>query len=402
MSEGVQTAVILWNLGKWAGVIGFTCLSFLIFTGDTARFFDRYFGLDRIIKFQRKFSLFTAFFVTLHPIFFMLSAKSVINFLIPDFSVMPFALGVMAFYILVIIMIASRLYKRISYTIWQYLHILTYVLFFFGLFHAVNLGSDSNLIYIKTLYGLLFSLVFVGIIYRSQYKIRKRYSSKFQVKEIKQETADTFTLVLTPEKKFKFKAGQFCFLRINKGKLHSRHPFTISSSPQETDLGFTIKKAGRFTQIASELVKGEEVIIDGPFGNFVDRDEKKDLVFIAGGVGITPFMSLIKDHVSKNKTQNIFLLYGSKTEKDIIFKKKLDSISGNWFKKVFVLSQEEVSPVICERGRINKDIIEKYTKNISNALFYICGPEALKNCAEEALIGLGVKRKNIIIEDFFW
>lgn len=402
MIESTQLAVILWNLGKWAGITGLACLSLLIFTGDTARFFDRYFGLDRIIKFQRKFSLFTALFVLLHPIFFMLSTKTVVNYLIPDFSVMPFALGVMAFYILVVIMIASNLYKRISYTKWQYLHILTYVLFFFALSHADEFGSDSELIYMEALYNLLSFVVVVGIIYRTQYKIKKRYSGKFQVKEIKQETKDTFTLILTPEKKFKFKAGQFCFLRIGKGRLHSRHPFTISSSPEDTDLSFTIKKAGRFTQIASELLKGEEVIIDGPFGNFVERDEKKDLVFIAGGVGITPFMSLIKDHVNNNKTQNIFLLYGSKTENDIIFKKELDNIKEDWFKKVYVLSQDETTSTMCERGRINKEVIEKYIKNINSALFYICGPEAMKDCAKEALVGMGVKKKNIIIEDFFW
>jgi len=402
MQEGIQLSNLFWDLGKYAGLTGFAFLSFLIFSGDTARFFDRFFGLDKIIKFQRKFSLITAIFILLHPIFFMLSSQSVMDYIIPDFTVIPFALGVVAFYIFVVIMIASKLYKRISYTLWQYLHILTYVLFFFGLYHAVNWGSDANFIYIKILYGVLLLGVVVGITYRAQHKIRKRYAGKFHVKEIKKETKDTFTLVITPEKKFKFKAGQFCFLRINKNKLYARHPFTISSSPQNHDLHFTIKKAGKFTQTASELKKGEEVVIDGPFGNFTERSGGKDHIFIAGGVGITPFMSIIKNYIDKEKTGNILLIYGSQTKEDIIFRDELDNTNENWFKKVYTLSKEESSWTLCEHGHVDKAIIEKYVKNIGNSIFYICGPESMKDSLKKILADLNVKNQNIIIEDFFW
>ena len=73
MLEEYQLSVLFYNLGKQAGIIGFACLSFLIISGDTARLFDRYFGLDKIIKFQRKFSLITAFFIVFHPLFFILT-----------------------------------------------------------------------------------------------------------------------------------------------------------------------------------------------------------------------------------------------------------------------------------------------------------------------------------------
>lgn len=402
MLEGLQLSVLFWDVGKWVGLIGLVCLAFLIFSGDTARYFDRYFGLDRIIKFQRKFSLITAVFLVLHPVLFMLSTNSVMGFIIPDFSVIPLALGIVAFYIFVVIMTASQIAKRIPYSGWQYLHILTYVLFFFGLYHAAYWGSDANLVYIKILYGFLLVAVVGGAVYRTQYKIRKHFAGKFHVKEIKHETKDTFTLVLTPEKKFKFKAGQFCFLRINKNKIYARHPLTISSSPKNHDLHFTIKKAGRFTETASELKKGEEIIVDGPFGNFVERKDTKDLVFIAGGVGITPFMSLIRSQLDKKKARNITLIYGSRTDDDIIFKEELDNISEDWFKKIYVLSQEKSSKIVCEKGYITKSTIEKHLDNISNVLFYICGPEAMKECVKEALIDLGVKKRDIIIEDFFW
>lgn len=395
-------STLLYDTGKWVGLIGFVSLSFLIFSGDMARFFDRFFGLDKIIKFQRKFSLITALFVLSHPIFFILSSHSILPYIIPDFTIIPLALGIVSLYFFVLVMIASSLYKRISYQIWQYIHVLTYLLFFFSLYHAVNWGSDSNKTHIKILYGFLLVAVIVGIIYRTQYKIRKKYAGKFYVKEIKRETNDVFTLILTPEKKFPFKAGQFCFLRLNKEKIYARHPFTISSSPQESDLCFTIKLQGRFTKTVLNLKNGEEVIVDGPFGIFTERNTTKNFVFIAGGVGITPFWSMIKDNLHKDKPKNILLLYGSKTEADIIFKKELDNIKEGWFKKVYFLSKENRSSELYEKGHINKTMIEKYVQDIDNNIFYICGPEMMKNDVKKALINLGVKKRDIIIEDFFW
>lgn len=229
--QSLKIAEIFYLSGKLAGFIGFLFLSLLIFSGDTARYFDRFFGLDKIIKFQRKFALATMIFVLLHPIFFILSSKSISPYLIPDFSIIPLALGVISFYIFIIVMIASEMYKRISYNIWQYIHILTYILFFFSLYHAVNWGSDYRLIYIRIIYGIVLTLLTVGIIYRTYYKIKQKFAGKFYVQEIKNETKDTFTLTLKPEKPFSFKAGQFCFLRLNQDGLYARHPFTITSPP---------------------------------------------------------------------------------------------------------------------------------------------------------------------------
>ncbi len=406
LKENITINLLFYSLGKLVGLIGFLFLSLLIISGDTARFFDRYFGMDKIIKFQRKFALITAVFILFHPIFFVLSSKLKISYLIPDFTIIPLTLGVLSLYIFIIVMICSLIYKRISYNIWQYLHILTYILFFFSLYHAANWGSDYNLLPIKIIYGVLLVFIIIGIIYRTQYKIKQR-KNKFYVKEIKKETEDTFTLVLKQEKKLLFEAGQFCFLRLNKDKLYARHPFTISSSPEDEDLHFTIKLDGRFTKAASELKKDEEVIVDGPFGVFTiegtTKNLQKDLVFLAGGVGITPFMSMIKHQLKKaQEKQNILLLYGARTYNSIIFKKDLDNIKEKWFKKVYILSQDDSYYKMCEKGYIDKSIIGQYVKNIKNSLFYICGPEPMKKLCKKELLGLGVKRENIVIEDFFW
>lgn len=402
LPSGVQLADLLWDLGRFAGLTGFAFLALLIFSGDTARFFDRFFGMDRIIRFQRWFALATSIFILAHPIFFILSDRSVAAYLIPNFVVLPLAAGTLAFYFLIIVGVASVIYKRVSYQIWQYLHIFIYLLFFFGVYHAFGQGSDFTRSSVQIIYGAATLLVVVGLVYRTVYKIKQRSAGRFFVKEIRRETHDTFTLVLHSEQRFKFRAGQFCFLRLNKNKLYARHPFTISSSPADAELCFTIKQSGRFTAAAARLKIGEEVIVDGPFGIFTLHAAQKDLVFIAGGVGITPFFSMIRDHLQNNKTQNILLLYGSKTAADIIFRRALDQVKQTWFQKVYVLSESVGSEQSCEKGDIDAALLQKYIKNLANTSFYICGPTPLKNAVKKILLERGVCRRAIFIEDFFW
>jgi len=403
ISEDISINLVLYSIGKLAGLIGFLFLSILIISGDTARFFDRYFGMDKIIKFQRKFALVTAIFVLFHPIFFILSSKSITNsikiYIIPNFAVLPLALGIISFYIFIIVMISSVLYKKISYNSWQYIHILAYLLFFFSLYHAFNLGSNSANSFIRLIYLIFLIAIIIGINYRTYYKLKQRHN-KFTLKEIKWETKDTFTLILKPNKKFNFKAGQFCFLRLNKDKLYARHPFTISSSPEIEDLHFTIKLNGKFTKTASELKKGEEIIVEGPLGIFTLSDNEKKLVFIAGGVGITPFFSMIKSLKEAKNEKNVFLLYCSRNVNSIIFKKELDNINEKWIKKTYILSEDECQGY--EKGLINKELIKKCLGNIGGCIFYICGPEKMKNLVLKELKELGVIRDNIITEDFFW
>jgi len=396
-------SLVFYNAGRLSGLIGILCLGLLIISGETARFFDRFFGMDTIIKTQRKFSLVTAFFVILHPVFFILSHQSWAAYLLPDFTQIPLVLGTLSLYMFIIIMIASQLYKRISHAVWQYLHILTYILFFTAMSHSFNIGSSVGSPALAVVFGVLWLGFFTGVIYRTTYKIRQRRSNKYVVDRVQWRTHDTFTLSLRPKtgKKLNYKAGQFCFLRVKRDRLYARHPFTISNAPHEETLDFTIKLDGRFTKMASILESGDEVFVEGPYGIFtVDETQKNNIVFVAGGVGVTPFFSIINDHVQRKKYQNITLLYGSKTSRDIIFKDELESMSQkyDWLQVISVLSAERHDPY--KHGYINEGLLKEHVK--PNTTFYICGPEPMKDAVVAALKNLGVNKKHIRIESFFW
>ncbi len=398
-------SAILYSSGRLAGLLAFFCLGTLVFSGEVSRFFDKFFGMDRIIKFQRKYALVASFFALLHPLFFVLSGSRTLGgVLVPDFSVVPIAMGTISLYLFAIVMVCSELYKKISYKMWQVIHIVIYLLFFFSLYHGFNAGSSANYLSVRIMYLIILVGVLVGMVYRTTYKIRQKKTCKHVVDNVEFETHDTYSLTLKPKghEKLEHRAGQFCFIRLDKEKLYARHPFTIASAPQEDHLRFTIKFKGRFTKIASRLKKGEITNVEGPFGKFTVDDDEKDLVFIAGGVGITPFRSIIKEHLLKGKNQKVTLIYGAMHKDDIIFKKFFDSIKQKWFKKVYVLSEEKKPKDGCECGFIDDRIIKGYVDDINNSIFYICGPEIMKDKVMECLKGHGVPKDRIRIEDFFW
>ena len=400
---------IFYNLGRFMGLIGFLSLSILILSGETARFFDRFFGIDKIIKFQRKFSIFSLIMVIFHPIFFIISDRNMINFLIPGSINLIITLGSVSLYLMILIGLASHFYKLISYKVWQIIHIGIYGLFVMSAYHAMNGTAYLTNQTIRILINTIIIALIIGSIFRTIKKIKEYFNSNYYVYKTEKETKNIFSLILKPKNKnklMKFKAGQFCFLRINKNKLHARHPFTISSSPEDNFLKFTIKIEGRFTKTAEKIKVGEPICVDGPYGKFHTKQNDENLIFIAGGVGITPFRSMLGELVNLGTNKNVRLIYCCRTTEDILFKNFFDSIDKKWFDVKYILSREKSNNWNENEnkilGRLNKEIIKKELLDLKNPIFYFCGPETLKKETMKILDELGVKKRNIYSEDFFW
>ena len=188
-----NTQTILYGAGTLFGLLTFFSLALLITSGELARFFDKYYGIDNIIKTQRKFSILVTLLAITHPVLFIISNTFWARYLIPDFATLPLATGTIALYLLLIIQTASMLYKRISQTTWQYLHIVIYALFFTASYHMINQGTTyNNNTLAQIIFNVLFAGVLIGIIYRTQYKIRKHFKEKPRIKKIKTKTESLF------------------------------------------------------------------------------------------------------------------------------------------------------------------------------------------------------------------
>lgn len=214
-----------------------------------------------------------------------------------------------------------------------------------------------------------------------------------------------------PDEKFDWTAGQYLHYRINHAEPDERGQnrfFSIASAPNEGHVQLTTKfsaKGSSFKNELSRLRVGDSVEAYGPKGDFSVREGISDYIFIAGGIGITPFRSIIFDLDHKNMPLNISLLYINRTT-DIIFKEELEAVASGHkeFRINYFISGEKVSEEKVEEnikilpGRINKQALEKVIKNTQTTVFYVSGPETMVYYFEDLLSELGVPRGNIVCD----
>jgi ferredoxin-NADP reductase/nitrite reductase/ring-hydroxylating ferredoxin subunit len=212
-----------------------------------------------------------------------------------------------------------------------------------------------------------------------------------------------------------YTAGQFAFFDIggvnNDPKGPIRH-FTISSSPTEDFIMITTRiRDSPYKQRISSLQEGVKVKVRGPEGKFVlHEDYSKPAIFLSGGIGVTPFRSMIKYATDKQLPIKIIMFDSNRNEQNILFKDEFDEWAGKNknLKIVYTVSDEDgrnssSSPWTGEHGRINKEMLNKYLNNdeLQHSVFYVCGPPAMLNAMKNLLEGeLNITKERIKIEEF--
>lgn len=202
------------------------------------------------------------------------------------------------------------------------------------------------------------------------------------------QTQDIKTFVFKPESPLSWKEGQYLIYTLGHGNSDTRGKmrfFTISSAPFEIYPQITTRihqNSSSFKKALDNLKIGGVIQAKGPDGDFVIEDLKKHYVFVAGGIGITPFRSILKQLKFKNKDLDIILLYSSKNS-DVVFKKELDNLKLKNLKIEYFIGK-----------RINKIDIEKIT-GFKKRIFYVSGPDPMVEKTEKLLLKLGIKKENI-------
>lgn len=177
-----------------------------------------------------------------------------------------------------------------------------------------------------------------------------------------------------------FRAGQYVSLRGEVGKSLVSRPYSIASSPREAlqnKLVLGVEDAGFFSRhLGREVKVGDRFVMTEPSGEFHYETlrDKKRIVCIAGGAGITPFLSMAKSRLEGDEDYEMILFYGARDEKRIAFKAELDEMAAKGIQVVYVLSDEERAGY--EHGFVSAKLLEKYV-DIRDVTFFLCGPKAM-------------------------
>ena len=237
---------------------------------------------------------------------------------------------------------------------------------------------------------------------------RKEFYLPLTKKE--QLTKDVYSFYFKRPQDLDFLPGQYIRMILPIEKKDERGDsrfFTIASSPLEKDKIMITTRVikSSFKKKLAELNIGERAKFFGPMGGFVLNEQDKDSrVFLAGGIGITPFHSMITYAHAKNLTIPITLIVSFSRVEDMVFYEELLDIAkkDSYIKIIYTVSHPEESdkPWNGEIGRVSEDLIKKYVPSFLNPLYYIVGPPKMVAVIEDVVKNMGVPNEKIFIENF--
>jgi len=390
----------LLSLGQITGLIGTALYAITLFLSARLRFFEKLFGgLNQVYVRHSQLGQMALILMLFHPLLLLPKYTENWNdamlFFLPS-SNWAQTWGLLSL-VLMIVLIVLTLYLRPRYNIWKWTHKFLGLAFFLGALHVWMIPSDTSRFLPLRIYIL--SLAAIGLLaffYRTIFGFILVKKFKYKVVGIKRlnESITEISLKATKEA-MKFKAGQFIFIQFAGSALGTEpHPFSIVSAPYETVLRLGIKNLGDYTSELELLNVGDEALVEGPFGNFtMAQAQYKNQIWIAGGIGITPFISLAHS-IPKNEDYNIDLFYCVRNEDEAAYRQELDALSQQNPSLRFHLFCSEKS------GRIDATHIQTATTFLSNKDILMCAPPPMIHSLRSQFIEKGIHSSYIHSEEF--
>jgi predicted ferric reductase len=399
------------SLGRLFGLLlAFGALLQVLLIGRL-KWIERVFGHDRLARLHHVTGFSLLAFLVLHPFFIIQGYRAVngLGFIPQYFDIVTnyeeaFKAG-LAFWILMGIVSLSvpAVRKRLKYEVWYGAHLFVYVAVLLAFGHQLELGQDFAASDIFRMYWwALYAFVFGNWAYfRAGMPAYRFWHHRFRVSEIRRETEDTVSIYIEGDQMEEFpkEAGQFIIVRfLDRSRWWQAHPFSLSAILADGRIRITPKAVGDFTRALPEVLPGTPVVIDGPHGIFTpSRTGNRKILLIAGGVGITPIRSLAEAMVREGR--DIVLLYGSKNEAGIIFRKELEELAATARLRIVHVLSDDPSWA-GEKGHVNAEKLIRLVSDLRERDAYVCGPKPMILGVTAALQGLGVPRDRVYSERF--
>lgn len=399
-----SSGAIFRSLGQITGLLGMALLSINFILAARFKFLDRWFnGLNRIYIKHHIIGAIAFCLLLFHPVFLiiqylLISLRASFNFIL-SFQNWPVTLGEVALLVFLVLMVIT-FYLNFKYQNWKSTHQYLGIVLFLGGWHMLFVPSDiSNNAILKYYMLFLTGIGAFSYFYRTIFGIYKKGEYKYKLEKIIKANNNVAELVFSPlAQKIKFLPGQFVFLRFENKEIFSEsHPFSITSSSDNDNLSLGIKALGDYTSMVYLLKPGAVCRIEGPFGafSFLKASSKRQ-IWIAGGIGVTPFLSMARqiNFDKNNRNYEIDLFYSVKDSKEAAFAEEFMKTSEQ--NANFKFHQYFSG----ENGRISANFILKNSDNIHNAEIFLCGSSNFMRSLREQFIKLDFNNNKIYSEEF--
>jgi ferredoxin-NADP reductase len=263
-------------------------------------------------------------------------------------------------------------------------------------------------LHIGTLYSTPELSILVGNVF--SYLVSPKAKLILRLKEKLHIAPDVYDFIFTPNRKLSFAPGQYMEWTLgheNPDNRGNRRYFTLASSPTEDDLRLGVKfydNSSSYKQSMLAMDDDTKIVAAQLAGDFtLPRDLRQKCVFIAGGIGITPFRSMIKYLLDRQQRRPIVVFYANRTVSEIVYRDVLDKAQQLLgIKTIYVLTDKTRVPAGWQgkAGHINARMIATEVPDYMNCIFYLSGPNSMVEFFEDILIKIDVPRDHIKI-DFF-
>jgi predicted ferric reductase len=396
------------------GFVGFAMMALqFILTGRYHSIATR-FGLDSMLQFHRQIGLVAFYFILAHPIILFLADPAYLAYLDPRENWMR-ALSLSAATVALILLIATSLWRltfRLSYEWWRLLHgVFAFGIMVVGVTHILQVGYYvasfwQQAVFVAAAAGA------VGLLLNTRlarpWRMRGRpYRVVEVLEEIHYEHDVAWSLALEPDGHpgMTFRPGQFAWITLQKTPFSmQQNPYSFASSAEDAPgrIEFTVKVEGSFSESVGEAQPGWRAYLEGPYGYFVpDPDPDVGCVFIVGGVGVTPAMSMLRTFADRDDRRDLHLIYANVARPEVIFWNEIERLEKILNLTVTHVLENPPAGWDGEEGLLDKEMIERLLPEHPNRYeYFICGPEPLMNIAERSLLELGIEQRRVLSERF--
>jgi predicted ferric reductase len=366
------------------------------------------YGMDIILRYHRQIALVAVAAILLHPTIIMLDNPSRVKLLNPLGGSWASRLGLLSVLALVSTLVISlgRERIRLKYEYWRMAHLLLGVIAVGAAQAHVSMAGlyTNTLLKHGVWIGMAVAMLSVAVLLRVVKPLAQR-RRRWRVADVQEEPGDTYTLTLDADAHdgMRFEPGQFAWLKLDSPFTLDEHPFSFSSSAERTDrIAFGIKALGDFSGSVGQIERGATVFLDGPHGAFsMDRYQAPGYIFIAGGIGITPLLSMLRTMADRADARPVTLIYADRSLDELAYGDTLRDLAGRIDLDIVVVLENAPDEWEGERGLITPELLERHLPDDArHRMHMICGPPIMMELVQEALRERGVPQRHIQLERF--
>lgn len=400
-----EVSATLGSLGRLTGIAGLGLMLVAAIVSVRIPGFDRCFGgLTSLWRTHHQLGAAAFLLLLAHPLLLSLAAVEIslataVAVLFPPLSVASVWLGWGALVLMMVFLAPSfSFFGRPDYQRWKRLHHLSGVAVVLALAHTLMLARTLPAPWGRWLWVGFALAATLTLTYALVFS-RRSHRYDYRVEGVARPANNVVEISLTPAgERLDYRPGQFVYLSPYDRELASgyaeEHPYTLSSAPGEPGLRVTIKDLGDASRAIQRIRPGSAVKVTGPYGAFFPDQARDRELWIAGGIGITPFLSRARHLANLGDAVDIGLIYCVQDEPRALFAEELRQLAAAI--PGFTLTLH----YFYQEGPLSADFVRYHCRDCAERRVYVCGPGPLLKLAKSVVVANGVARQHFHSEEF--